>query len=162
MLKNFLGQLPYTAELYDAIHQRRPRTRYNLEQLATHLPAAIEQVRPFVEKAPRGKKILLFATLHYWVEQAVMIGLALRGLGHQITIAYLPFSDWRKEINSFDLRRQDAYTRRVLAPASDLIKTVSLLDVKPNTNLPVELDDALKYIAGVEAEGFGQRYDFSF
>ncbi len=31
-LKDLLGQLPYTAELYDAILQRRPRTRYNLPE----------------------------------------------------------------------------------------------------------------------------------
>ena len=40
------------------------------------------------KKAPKGKKLLLFATLHYWVEQAAMIGLALRGMGHDVTIAY--------------------------------------------------------------------------
>jgi hypothetical protein len=59
--------------------------------------------------------LLLFATLHYWVEQAAMVGLALRGMGHDVTIAYLPYSDWRKELNPFDLRRQDLYTKRVLA-----------------------------------------------
>ena len=80
MLKEFIGKIPYTAELYDALRQVQPRTRYNLEQLKVALPAAVKQVRPYVEKAPTGKKLLLFATLHYWVEQAAMVGLALRGL----------------------------------------------------------------------------------
>ena len=79
-VKHLLGQIPFTAELYDALRKSRPRTRYNLEQLAAHLPAAVSQVIPFAEKAPKGKKLLLFATLHYWVEQAAIIGLALRGL----------------------------------------------------------------------------------
>ena len=132
-IKSILGSIPYTADLYDMLRKGRPRTRYNLEQLAAHLPAAVEQVRPFAEKAPSGKKLLLFASLHYWVEQAAMIGLALRGMGHDVTIAYLPYSDWRKELNPFDLRRQDLYTQRVLAPMDGLVKSVSLLDTRTAT-----------------------------
>jgi len=131
MLKELFGKIPYTADLYDAFRRSRPRTRYNLEQLKAALPAAVEQVRPYAEKAPAGKKLLLFATLHYWVEQAAMVGLALRGLGHDVTVAYLPYGDWRKDINNFDLHRQDLYTRRVLAPLDGLVTTASLLASRP-------------------------------
>lgn len=131
MIKDFLGKIPYTAELVEAMRHERPRTRYNLSQLEKALPATVEQVRSFAQQPPTGKKIILFATLHYWVEQAAIIGLALRGLGHNVTIAYLPYGDWDKPINAFDLRRQDLYTRRVLAPLKGLVKAVSLLDVRP-------------------------------
>jgi len=144
MLKDLIGKIPYTADLYDVLRKNRPRTRYNLEQLAAHLPDAVEQVRPFAEKAPKGKKLLLFATLHYWVEQAAMIGLALRGMGHDVTVAYLPYSDWRKELNPFDLRRQDLYTKRVLSPMDDLVKSVSLLETRKAISLPEALEDAVK------------------
>ena len=151
-LKSILGTIPYTADLYDSLRKSRPRTRYNLEQLAAHLPVAAEQVRPFAEKAPKGKKLLLFATLHYWVEQAAMIGLALRGLGHDVMVAYLPYSDWRKELNPFDLRRQDLYTKRVLSSMDGLVKSVSLLDpstgsgrrTRKVTSLPKELEEAVE------------------
>jgi len=152
-LKSILGSIPYTANIYDTFRKSRPRTRYNLEQLAAHLPAAVEQVRPFAEKAPKGKKLLLFATLHYWVEQAAMIGLALRGMGHDVTIAYLPYSDWRKELNPFDLRRQDLYTKRVLAPLENLVKYVSLLESLKATSLPEELEIAVE-----EASAFDTMY----
>jgi hypothetical protein len=133
-LKDLLAKIPYSAELYDAIKRERPQTRYNLSQLQAHLPAAVEQVKNGLDNGltdgnGRGKRIILFATLHYWVEQAAIIGLALRGMGHDVTIAYLPYGDWDKEINAFDLRRQDLYTRRVLSPLKGLVKTVSLLDV---------------------------------
>ncbi len=135
-LKDILGKIPYSADLYDAIRPARPKTRYNLSQLQAHLPAAMEQVKSALTEhttgqisAPSAKKIILFATLHYWVEQAAIIGLALRGMGHEVTIAYLPYGDWDKEINAFDLRRQDLYTRRVLAPLKGLVNIVSLLDV---------------------------------
>jgi len=159
-LKSTLAKIPYTADLYDVLRKGRPRTRYNLEQLQAALPSAVEQVRPYAEKAPVGKKLLLFATLHYWVEQAAMVGLALRGMGHEVTIAYLPYSDWRKELNSFDLRRQDLYTRRVLTPMDGLAKSVSLLEpsagfrqaqpgdserhARRAVSLPVELEKAVE------------------
>ena len=143
-LKTILGSIPYTADLYDSLQKGRPNTRYNLEQLAAALPAAVEQVLPYAEEIPKGKKLLLFATLHYWVEQAAMVGLALRGMGHDVTIAYLPYSDWRKELNPFDLRRQDLYTKRVLAQMDGLVKFVSLLETQPAASLPVELEKAVE------------------
>jgi hypothetical protein len=149
-IKTILGSIPYTADLYDALRKGRPRTRYNLEQLAAALPAAVEQVRPYAGKAPKGaspsggKKLLLFATLHYWVEQAAMIGLALRGMGHEVTTAYLPYSDWHKEVNPFDLRRQDLYTKRVLAPLNGLVRSVSLLERRQAGSLPAEIEKAVE------------------
>lgn len=138
MLKDILAKIPYSADLYDAIRPVRPKTRYNLSQLEKALPAAVEQVRNGLGSGAAdktGKRIVLFATLHYWVEQAVIIGLALRGMGHDVTIAYLPYGDWDKEISAFDLRRQDLYTRRVLAPLKGLVKIVSLLD-SPERSVP--------------------------
>ncbi len=150
-LKDVLGRVPMAADLYDAMRGGRPRTRYNLDQLAEHLPAAVEQVRPFAAQAPRGKKLLLFATLHYWIEQAVMVGLVLRGLGHDVTVAYLPYGNFDSDINSFDLRRQDLYTRRVLQPLNGLIHTVSLLDVPPVEKTPDWLPNVVDTSAAFDA-----------
>ena len=49
-----------------------------------------------------------------------------------------------KKINAFDLRRQDLYTRRVLAPLSGLVNYVSLFDVHPAERLPLELEKAVE------------------
>lgn len=150
-IKDVLGNFPIAADLYDAVRKGRPQTRYNLEQLAAHLSTAVEQTRPFAEKAKPGRKVLVFATLHYWIEQAAMLGLALRGQGHTVTIAYLPYGRWDKEINAFDLRRQDLYTRRVLAPLSGLVNTISLLDVRPEKRLPIHLEKAVETAAAFDA-----------
>jgi hypothetical protein len=152
MLKEIIGKIPYSADLYDALRRSRPRTRYNLEQLKTALPAAVEQARPYAEKTPKGKELLLFATLHYWVEQAAMVGLALRGLGHQVTVAYLPYGDWRKDINDFDLRRQDLYTKRVLEPLNGLVKTASLLEFKPAPTLPADLTEEIRLVSTYDTQ----------
>jgi hypothetical protein len=159
-LKDVLGRVPMAADFYDALRGGRPRTRYNLEQLAAHLPGAVQQVMPYAARAKTGKKLLLFATLHYWIEQAVMVGLALRGQGHDVTIAYLPYANFDKEINEFDLRRQDLYTRRVLKPLDGLVGVVPLLDVRPADQVPESLDWALQTSAAFDTMYREQVEDF--
>ncbi len=149
-VKDLLGRVPMAADLYDAVRGGRPRTRYNLEQLAAHLPQAVADVRPYAAAAPRGKKLLLFATLHYWIEQAVIVGLALRGVGHDVSIAYLPYANFDSDINSFDLRRQDLYTRRALQPLNDVIRTTSLLDIRPVEEVPASLASAVENSAAFD------------
>lgn len=142
-LKAILGQVPAAALIYDSLKPRRPRTRYNLEQLADRIPAAVDQTRPYAAAAAHGRRLILFATLHYWIEQAAIVGLTLRGLGHDVAIAYLPYSNWEKEINPFDFQRQDLYTRRVLAPLDGLVDVISLKETDVPNKLPDELDMAM-------------------
>lgn len=125
-LKEMVGHIPGAARVYAELRPGRPRTRYNLEQLAERLPAAAAQVRLLSASKSSGRRLILFATLHYWIEQAAMVALVLRGLGHKVTIAYLPYSDWRKTVSLLDVQRQDIYTRQVLSPLADLVDTVSL------------------------------------
>lgn len=141
-LKNILGSVPGASAIYTAVRPGRPRTRYNLEQLAERLPTAVAEARPFAEHARAGTRLLLFATLHYWIEQAAVVGLTLRALGHDVAIAYLPYSSWEKEINPLDLRRQDVYTRRVMAPIEGLLRILPLLGEGKPGPLPEELEQA--------------------
>ena len=115
-------------------------------RLTEALPAAVKQARPFAAKAPKGKDVFIFATLHYWIEQAAMIGVTLAGLGHRVTLAYLPYGDWRKEVTPFDLRRHALYTRDHLKPAEGLIKIVNLLDVA-HSELPSALQEDIRLVA---------------
>ena len=144
LLKEALGRGRAAATFYDWLHPTRPRTRYNLEQLSAHLPTAVADTRAVAPKTKSGKRLLLFATLHYWIEQAAMVGLALRGMGHDVAVAYLPYSNWDKEINGFDLRRQDLYTRRVLRRLDGLVSAFSLLDMRPANKLPPSLEQAVE------------------
>ena len=91
-LREFLGDLPLTAEIDWMLRsKKRPRKdHYNLTRLQTSLPAAMDAVRPFAQSAKPGKKVLFFATLHYWIEQSAYLGLALAGLGHDVTLLTLP------------------------------------------------------------------------
>ncbi len=77
---------------------------------------------------PILKKVFIFASLHYWIEQAGLIALALAGQGgHKVQLSYLPFAEWDKDINRFDVRRQDLYTQDLFKPLRNVIGVIPLL-----------------------------------
>ena len=136
-LRNLLGDLPFTAEIDWMLRSKnRPRKdHYNLGRLEKSLPAAMEVVKPFAEKAPRGKKVLFFATLHYWIEQSAYLGLVLAGLGHDVTLLTLPYSEWHKEKDKFTQRQRVLHTHDSLAVLSPLVKHVSMLDLQSSARV---------------------------
>ncbi len=102
---------------------------------------------------PPGKRVFIFATMHYWIEHAAMLGLALAGHGHKVTLGYLPYGDWFKPISRFDLRRQNIYARRVLGQASPLLQITSLLDVhSAPRQLPRELAVAIEQVSAYDTQ----------
>ncbi len=152
-IKNILAEIPFTVELYWLLRQRnQPLSgRFKLTKLQAALPEIIAQVKPFADnpanKTAHRQNIFIFATLHYWIEQAALLGLALAGTGHKVTLGYLPFSEWEKPISRFDLRRQNIYARQVLQNASPYLKTVSLLDVHAQLQpLPADLAPAIEQV----------------
>lgn len=149
-LRELLGDLPFTAEIDWMLRSKnRPRKdHYNLARLQQSLPAAVEAVKPFAENAPRGKKVLFFATLHYWIEQSAYVGLALAGLGHDVTLLTLPYSEWHKQKDKFTQRQRILHTKDALAALSPLIKHISMLDLQPSTfNLPTALQADIKEVS---------------
>ncbi len=149
-IKRILGGIPFTAELYWLIRQRgKPiNTRFSLRGLQAHMPEIAPVVTSLNKAAPVGKKVLVFATLHYWIEHAALLSLSLAAQGHKVTMGYLPYADWQKEINMFDLRRQNAYARKVLEQAGPVLDIVSFLTARaPYMPLPAELVEAVKEVS---------------
>lgn len=153
-IKQILGELPYAPELYWMLRQRgKPiRTRFSLSNLEERIPALIEEVRKHAESAATGKRVLLFATLHYWIEQAALLGLTLAGLGHDCHLAYLPYADWQKPISRFDLRRQNIYSRWVLEKCLPYLNTHSLLDYPGERSLPGSLLSDVELVSYYDAQ----------
>ncbi|MBI5951997.1 MAG: hypothetical protein HY865_10090 [Chloroflexi bacterium] len=146
-LRDLLGDLPFTAEIDWMLRSKnRPRKdHYNLARLQKSLPEAVEAVKPYAAKAPKGKKVLFFATLHYWVEQSAYLGLVLAGLGHDVTLLTLPYSEWHKQKDKFTQRQRVLHTKDALAALSPLIKHVSMFDVQRSTfNVPSALQTDIK------------------
>lgn len=148
-IKHVLGELPYTAELYWQIRQDgQPLSKsFSLDRTGKWLPHWREEAESASHLHPQGKQVVIFATLRYWIEHAVLIGYALAGLGHRVTLAYLPYANWSKEINRFDLRRQNAYSRKILGSSGPLLKCVSWLEVNDSKPLTPSLIDAIEEIS---------------
>ena len=149
LIKDFLGEIPLTVELYWLLRQRnRPlKSHFQLKSLQMNLPEICRQIKPFADQAPQGKKVFIFATLHYWIEHAALMGMALAGQGHRVTFGFMPYSEWFQPVNNFDLRRENLYARQIMQNAAPYLHPVSFLDIHPlHQQLPQELTDAIKQV----------------
>ena len=153
-LRNFIGELPLAAELDYALRQknRARKDHYNLSRLAKSLPQAVKQVEPFIQNAKPGKKVLFFATLHYWIEQAAFFSLTLAGLGHKVTLMTLPYSEWNKEMDKLTQKQRGLHTRDALSALSALVKHISFLDLQPASALPAALKADVEEISLWDAQ----------
>ncbi|MDY6873413.1 MAG: hypothetical protein SVR81_05535 [Chloroflexota bacterium] len=154
-LKSILGRLPYTVELYwHLVQRRRPwQAHFSLDILKAELPEAVQQAALFAPAAKPGKKVFIFASLHYWIEFSALMGLALAGKGHDVTFSFLPYASWDEPIQKFDLRRQNLYARQVLGEAGSLMDIQSLLDVQPfSRELPPDLQQAVEEVSTLDAQ----------
>ena len=66
-VKRILGGIPFTAELYWLVRQRGGplHSRFSLRMLQAELPAMIPQAVALRQAATSGKKVFIFASLHY-------------------------------------------------------------------------------------------------
>lgn len=155
LIKQVLGEIPFVAEAYWQIWQQgRPLSKsFSLKRLEKSFPVWKQQAADARRSASQGRRILIFSTLRYWIEHASLLGMALSGLSHEVTLAYLPYANWSRPANQFDLRRQNAYARKALGQAEPLLHTVSLLDVRPvHDDLPAELTAAVQEISLRDAQ----------
>ena len=154
-VKNILGQVPFTAELYWLVRQRgKPiKSRFALKGLEKALPEIVQDSLKFKKLAEPGKKVFIFASLHYWIEHAALLGLTLSAQGHDVSFGFLPYADWQKPINRFDLRRQNAYARKVLGQADELMKIVPFLNVRASYKvLPEEVQKLIAQVSMYDSQ----------
>lgn len=148
-LKSLLGQIPFTAELYWLFRQGGElQSRYSLRHLQEMLPEIMPRVNALNGKPPVGKRIFLFASLHYWIEQATLLGLSLATIGHRVSLGFLPYADWHTPVNRFDLRRLNLYTDRILDQTSPHLDIVSFARLRPSyLPLPEPIREAIHQIS---------------
>jgi len=130
LLKNLLGKFPFAVEAYWLLEgSKKPwNAHYQLAGLQEVLPQAVAEVKQYRLDADPPKKVCVFATLHYWIEQAGLVALALAGQGHQVELAYLPYAEWDQPISTYDLRMQHLYSQQVLLAAGDVMRIIPLID----------------------------------
>jgi hypothetical protein len=154
-IKSLLGQIPFTAELYWLVRHggRNIKSHFSLRHLQIALPELTAQAAKIRETYPQGKKIFLFASLHYWIEHTALLGMALAAQGNKVTLGFLPYAEWQTPINRFDLRRQNAYARKVLSGAAPLMDAISFLNIRlPYTPLPEEIRAAVQQVTSYDTQ----------
>ncbi len=149
-LKDLLGELPLTAEMYWHLrHGGKPvDLNFSLDHLKAHLPDWVAQATQAARHAPSGKQLFVFTTLRYWTQHTCLLSLALAGLGHRVTLAYLPYATWKKPFHRFDLRRQNLYVQEVLRPIEPLVKLLPMVDMRAAAQtLPEDLQRGVEAVA---------------
>lgn len=146
-LKRILGELPLTAEIYWLIRQsdRPSPSNFSLRHIKDILPESVKVALNHRSTAPKGKKVFLFASTHYWLEHEVLLGLTLSALGHDVTLAFYPYGGWNIQTNQFDLRRQSVYANSILHAASPALNLVNLFR---NNSSFVKIPEAI--LSGVD------------
>lgn len=145
-IKQILGVLPLTAEFYSLL---RPTdlpdyTKYSLKDLKEFLPSAVMDVNRLRIKNIHGKKVFLFASIHYWIEHVTVLGLALSARGNDVTVGYFPYGRWNIVANNFDIRRQSIYTSKVLRMGYPAINSVNFLRTNSTfIHIPKEIEDSV-------------------
>jgi hypothetical protein len=151
-IKRVLGNLPLTAEIDWVLRGHgSPVDGFNLEELKLALPEWCRQLGSSAVTSNSRKKILVFATLHYWINHATMLSLALAGLGNQVTMAYLPYPNWKKPVSKFDLRRREAYARSVFKPAEKFVDVHSFVG-RADSPLPDSLEKSIQNVSLMDTQ----------
>ncbi len=161
MVKDLLGGLPFTVELdwYLRLRRKGLNSRFKLTTLEEHLKTIVGEVLPHSQAVTQGKKVFLFASWHFWIIHTTLVGLVLRGMGYEVSLGYLPYGDYHKPVDRFDLRRQDLYARDVLKNAEPLLKVIPFMDVEPAPKLPASLMEAVEQVTLFDAQYTLQRED---
>ena len=139
-IKNFLGEIPLTAELYWLLKQRgnvsRGVGKIGLSELQKALPDWIRQAEAARRNSQPGRKLVVFGMVHHWINYSALLSLAMAGQGHDVDLLFLPYEKWKEASNLFDIRRQDLYVKEVLKPITSLVQPVSLLsDMRKKADL---------------------------
>ena len=148
-IKEMLGQIPLTAEIYGRLRQpgKSLTADFTLDQLDQNIAAWKEQAIRRKENVQPGKKVFIFGMLRYWLEHVTLLSLGLAGMGHQVTLAFLPYAKWQEPLDRFNLRRQSLYAQGVLSKAEPLVKIAPLATSSQARQLPPELYEAIQLVA---------------
>jgi hypothetical protein len=152
-IKKLLNDIPLTAEVFWLVRRsdNPSKVKYSLKHIKENLPETIEAVKLARKHAKPGKKIFLFASMHYWLEHISMMGLALAGQGHDVTLGYFPYAKWNIVQEKFDIRRQAIYTKTILKPAESVMNLVDLYQSNGSyVMLPDEIKRAVDQVTGYD------------
>lgn len=145
--KKLLGSVPYLAEIDYKMRYRGKAAggfKLRIEKDVVAQWAKEASQSPYLGR--EGKKVFLFVTLRYWLDHGALLSLGLAGLGHDVTLAFLPYSVWYERFDKYLVRQSVMYGRMVLGDLDPLVKVISLLDVE-EVDLPGDMAGVIETIS---------------
>ncbi len=123
-LKRWAGRAPLAMELDQRL---RPGpgahpAGYGLERLQAVLPAWRSAVMAARPAGPPAGKLLVIASLRWWVEYCTAVGLLLSAAGYDVDLGTFPYRTWTDPADDYDVRRQNAYLGRVLGSLKGVLR----------------------------------------
>lgn len=115
-----------------------------LDELESILPEWVRIAEDFRSSSPPGDNIFLFAMTGQWITQTTLTALGFRGLGHELTLGFLPYLHWKKPGNAFDKQRQNVYIKHILKPLANAVHIVPILELNPVESIPEAFDPILR------------------
>lgn len=160
LAKDSLAGLPFTAEAYQAwvARSQPPSSGFRLDRLVEALPGWIESAGAARQRSrvtePKG--VLVVGYLSWWLEYAAALASWFAGLGHRVSLGYLPYRNWRDPIGRWELRRQSAYLREVLSRAEPQMQLHDLTQVR-HAGIPSGLTESLANLSRSDVQYTVQR-----
>jgi len=153
--RKLLGEVPLALEALAWLSNRAapPASGFRLERLEEHLVrwcSATRQVRAEATIESR-KDVLVLGLLPWWIEYSLAVSLLLAAGGHRIRLIYLPYRNWRDPADSFDLRRQRLYLRRLLSATAGCLETADLSAVRA-APLPPDLEESIEALSRIDVQ----------
>ena len=147
-MKSWLQSLPMMPELYwQLIRRRTPANRRRIHRLGQFILDWVGQASQVEIDPPFDKQqILFFANVPIWLKHSSLLASAFSGLGHQVTLAYLPYEDWFSEQNDFQIKLRDLQLKEVFQAANGHFQAESWYKLPETAELPNELIEAVEAV----------------
>ncbi len=148
-LKELIRKIPFADELYWYLQQANypPPGSFSLHRVEERLPQWCKEATKARQTAKPGKKVFVFAAYRPWMRQMTLTGLALAGLGHDISFGYLPYTTWQEEEDQSNLKRQDAHIEKSLELTKPLLQLVPMRNLATGKQLPHEIIEKLEELS---------------
>jgi len=144
-VKRVWQQVPFAANLeWQFFRRHQVFQNKRMQNLRKHL--ADWTANTPLPEGQTGKKIFLFSMIYLWVQYASGLALTFSGMGHEVTLAYLPYQDWFKNETRHQNLIQERTFRKILQPLAARLNVVSLFGM-PVQELPHPLEQAVEALA---------------
>jgi len=133
-VKEVLGKVPFLPQFYWRVFcsQKPLSKKFSLESLKSQIPQWKREAEHILAQKhyemDKPQRIVLVSAYRLWLQHSALLSVALACLGNDVHLVFLPYTNWRKKINLFDLQIQNAYAKQVFGTLAPFVRVHSLLD----------------------------------